>query len=107
RVGARIGSFRDPALAADPPPRAAVVEVPLLFESGMNHGFDATIAVIADEGLRAQRAGTRGHHALAQRSARQLSQAEKSQRATYTVINDGSIEHLAAKLSAILAMLVP
>jgi dephospho-CoA kinase len=107
RVGARIASFRDTAMAADPAPRAAVVEVPLLFESGMNHGFDATIAVIADEALRAQRAGARGHQALAERSARQLSQTEKSQRATYTVINDGSVEQLEAKLSSILAMLVP
>jgi dephospho-CoA kinase len=107
RVGARIASFRAAAGVADPPPRAAVVEVPLLFESGMNHGFDATIAVVADEAIRAQRAGARGHQALAERSARQLSQQEKSQRATYTVINDGSVAHLEAKLSSILAMLVP
>jgi dephospho-CoA kinase len=105
RVGQRIAGFRDAAVAADPAPRAAVVEVPLLFESGMNHGFDATIAVIADEDVRAQRAGARGHQALAERSARQLSQTEKSQRATYTVVNDGSVEQLESKLSSILAML--
>jgi dephospho-CoA kinase len=88
-----------------PPPRAAVVEVPLLFESGMDGAFDATIAVVADEEVRAQRAGSRGHQALAERSARQLSQQEKSQRATYTVANDGSIDDLEAALSSILAML--
>jgi dephospho-CoA kinase len=105
RVGQRSAGFRDASLSADPAPRAAVVEVPLLFESGMNHGFDATIAVIADEDVRAQRAGARGHQALAERSARQLSQTEKAQRATYTVVNDGSVDQLEAKLSSILAML--
>jgi dephospho-CoA kinase len=105
RVGQRIVGFREGAERAQPAPRAAVVEVPLLFESGMNHGFDATIAVIADEEVRVQRADARGHEALAERSARQLSQTEKSQRATYTVINDGPVEQLEAKLSSILGML--
>jgi dephospho-CoA kinase len=105
RVGQRMAGWRQALEHADPPPRAAVVEVPLLFEAGMDSAFDATIAVIADEDLRAQRAGTRGHQALAERSARQLSQQEKSQRATYTVTNDGSVEELEAKLSAILAIL--
>lgn len=107
RVGARIAAWRTEALQASPPPRAAVVEVPLLFESGSDHGFDATIAVIADEGVRHQRASARGHEALSERSARQLSQQEKSQRATYTVVNDGSVAELGAKLSAILDMLEP
>jgi dephospho-CoA kinase len=84
-----------------------VVEIPLLFESGSNHGFDATIAVIADEEIRAQRAARRGHEALSERSARQLSQQEKSQRATYTVVNDGTERELQDLLSAILDMLAP
>ena len=61
----------------DPPPRAAVVEVPLLFESGMEGVFDKTIAVIADEGVRAERAGARGHEGLEGRTSAQLSQAGK------------------------------
>jgi dephospho-CoA kinase len=107
RVGQRMVQWREEVQAADPPPAAAIVEVPLLFESGLDHGFDATIAVIADETVREHRAGARGHQALAERSARQLSQTEKSQRATYTVLNDGSVEQLEAKLSSILAMLAP
>ena len=91
--------------AAADPPVAAVVEVPLLFESGMEGVFDATIAVIADEDLRAERAGARGHEALAERSARQLSQKEKAHRATYVVVNDGTVEELEGKLSAVLEML--
>jgi dephospho-CoA kinase len=107
RVEERVTGFREAAAAADSPPRAAVVEIPLLFESGSNHGFDATIAVIADEEIRARRAAGRGHEALSERSARQLSQQEKSQRATYTVINDGTERELQDLLSAILDMLAP
>jgi len=105
RVGERVAAFRRDAEAADPPPRAAVVEIPLLFESGSDHGFDATIAVIADEAIRAERAAGRGHEALSERAARQLSQQEKSQRATYTVVNDGSERDLVETLSGILDML--
>ncbi|MEO8967139.1 MAG: dephospho-CoA kinase, partial [Solirubrobacteraceae bacterium] len=84
RVGERMVAWRESLETAQPRPRAAVIEVPLLFESGMDHGFDATIAVIADEQTRAARASARGHEALTERGARQLSQEEKSQRATYT-----------------------
>ncbi len=105
RVGARMSEWREAQEAASPPPRAAVVEVPLLFESGMEGGFAATIVVVADEGLRAERAGSRGHQALAERSARQLSQQEKAQRATYVVVNDGTIEELEHKLSSLLEKL--
>ena len=71
----------------------------------MEAAFDATIAVIADEEVRAERAGARGHEALAERGARQLSQEEKAQRATYVVDNDGTVEQLEAKLSSVLDML--
>jgi dephospho-CoA kinase len=87
------------------PPRAAVVEVPLLFESGMEQAFDATIAVVADEAVRHERAAARGHESLDERGARQLTQKEKSDRATYTVLNDGTEAELEAKLSSILDML--
>jgi dephospho-CoA kinase len=105
RVGTRIAQWREGIERAEPSPRAAVVEVPLLFESGMEHAFDATIAVVAEEGLRASRAGARGHQALQARAERQLSQKEKADRATYVVVNDGSVEELESKLSALLAML--
>jgi dephospho-CoA kinase len=102
RVGARMLAWRRDEEHADPPPRALVVEVPLLFESGLDRGYDATIAVIADEAVRHERASSRGHQALDERTARQLTQEEKSQRATYTVVNDGTEAELASKLSAIL-----
>ena len=105
RVGSAIEQWRRDLERQDPAPKAAVVEVPLLFESGMGEAFDATIAVIATEELRARRAADRGHQALDERTARQLSQEEKAGRATYVVTNDGSVEELESKLSAILEML--
>jgi dephospho-CoA kinase len=105
RVGERMATWRQELEDRPSRPRAAVVEVPLLFESGMESVFDATVAVIADEALRAERAAARGHQALAERSARQLTQQEKAQRATFTVVNDGTVGQLEKKLSDVLEML--
>ena len=107
RVGERVASWRAGLEDADPQPRAAVVEVPLLFESGMESGFDATIAVIADEAIRETRAGARGHASVAQRTGRQLSQEEKATRADHAIRNDGSIEALRSELAAVLERLNP
>src|SRR6185503_6359395 len=70
RVGRRVAEWKQEVDALDPPPRAAVVEVPLLFESGMEQAFDATIAVVADEAVRSERAAARGHAAVAERTGR-------------------------------------
>jgi dephospho-CoA kinase len=102
RVGAQVAEWRAGLDGRSPPPRAAVVEVPLLFESGMEAVFDKTVAVIADEALRAERAGGRGHEGLEGRTSAQLSQHEKSQRADFTVRNDGTLPELEAKLSELL-----
>ena len=102
RVGERMAEWRAAVDRLDPQPRAAVVEVPLLFESGMEAVFDKTIAVVADEGLRAERAGGRGHEGLEGRTSAQLSQEEKSQRADFTVRNDGTLSELEEKLSKLL-----
>ena len=102
RVGERMWKWRQEMEALTPAPRAIVVEVPLLFESGMEGGFDATISVIAEESIRARRAGGRGHRALDERSARQLSQQEKAARSTYVVVNDGDTDELERNLSVVL-----
>ena len=103
RVGARIAAWRDELEARNEPPAAAVVEVPLLFESGMEAVFDATIAIVADDALRAARTEDRGHMGTDERDARQLSQEQKAQRADYAVRNDGTIAELEEKLSRVLA----
>ena len=105
RVGQRVADWKQEVEALDPPPVAAVVEVPLLFESGMEQAFDATIAVIADEDIRAERAGARGHASVEERAGRQLSQVDKADKADYTVRNDGTLEELRENLSRVLARL--
>ncbi|MHB8234891.1 MAG: dephospho-CoA kinase [Solirubrobacteraceae bacterium] len=105
-VGARVASWltdarAQPAVGATAP-RAAVVEVPLLFEAGLEGLYDATIAVVSDEALRRERASARGHALADERSARQLSQEEKARRATYVVRNDGTVQELEQELSAVL-----
>ena len=105
RVGRRVLEWRQEVEALEPPPPAAVVEVPLLFESGMEQAFDATVAVVADEAVRAERAGARGHASVDERAGRQLTQAEKAQRADYVVRNESSLEELRENLSRVLARL--
>ncbi len=88
-------------------PRAAVVETPLLFEAGMAPMYDVTIAVTAPEDVRGERAAARGHAAVSERDARQLSQEEKAARADHSVVNDGDVEQLRAKLAAVLDEIAP
>jgi dephospho-CoA kinase len=107
KVGARMWAWRSELDSRERPPRAAVVEVPLLFESDMEGVFDHTIAVSAHDDLRAERIGVRGHAGVAEREARQLGQAEKSQRADFSVRNDGTLEELERELSSVLARIEP
>jgi dephospho-CoA kinase len=104
-VGKRMESWLAQVRALEPAPRAIVIEVPLLFEAGIEGAYDVTIAVVASESLREQRAAQRGHALTAERAARQLSQAEKAARATYVVANDGSVRELERELSAVLEKL--
>jgi dephospho-CoA kinase len=101
-VGERIGVW----LAALPAETAvAVIEVPLLFESGMEKAFDTTVAVTAGDEVRRERAAARGHALVDEREARQLDQEEKAARAEHAIANDGSIEDLEASLSALIERL--
>ncbi len=105
-VGVRVAAWltdarAEPARGARRP-RAAVVEVPLLFEAGQEGIYDATIAVVSDEAVRRERAAARGHAAVDERAARQLSQEEKARRATFVVRNDGTVQELEQELSAVL-----
>ena len=105
-VGARVAAWLTEVRAGQwsgtGRPRAAVVEVPLLFEAGMEELYDATIAVVSEEEVRRERAAARGHALADERAARQLSQEEKARRATFVVRNDGTEEELERELSAVL-----
>ena len=73
-----------------------MIEVPLLFEGGGEKVFDTTVAVVAAEEVRRERAAARGHALVDEREARQLTQEEKAERAEHVVVNDGSVEDLEA-----------
>jgi dephospho-CoA kinase len=101
-VGERIGSWLGSLPAGTD---VAVVEVPLLFESGMEGVFDTTVAVVATDSVRRARAEARGHALVGEREARQLAQDEKASRAEHVVDNDGTIEDLDRALSTLVAKL--
>jgi dephospho-CoA kinase len=105
RVGARVAAWRAVEAARNPPPPALVVETPLLFEAGLEGLYDATLVVIADERIRAERAAARGHSELDERTSRQLSQQEKAARADHVVRNDQDLPALEEELAGILEKL--
>jgi dephospho-CoA kinase len=101
-VGGRIGLWLT-SLPEDS--EVAVVEVPLLFEAGMEVAFDTTVAVVASDEVRGERARARGHALVDEREARQLTQADKAARAAHVIQNDGSVEDLERELSALVEKL--
>lgn len=101
-VGERIGAW---LTGLPTETEVAVIEVPLLFESGMEAAFDTTVAIVTADEVRRERAAARGHALVDEREARQLAQDEKAERAVYAIANDGSIEELERSLSALLAKL--
>lgn len=85
-----------------------VVEVPLLFESGIQNFFDKTIAVYADKKELTKRFFLRDQGDIAAFEARmlnQLSQEEKMKRADFTIQNSGSEEDLKNKVRQTIAQL--
>lgn len=99
RVGARIASWiQDLPKGA----RLAVIEVPLLFETGMEGLFDTVVAVVAPDDIRNARMSDRGVGAAAEESGRQLSQSEKAARSAHVVVNDGSVDALEEQLRSLL-----
>jgi len=101
-VGERIGGW---LASLGEGVEIAVVEVPLLFEGEMAPVFDTTIAVIASDEVRRSRAEARGHALVGEREARQLAQEEKAARADHVIENDGTLEDLEERLSALVAKL--
>jgi dephospho-CoA kinase len=84
-------------------PRAvAVVEVPLLYETGGEERFDAVVVITAPEEVRAARTAVAG---AAERSRRLIPDDEKVRRADFAYVNDGSLDELDAFVSGVLARL--
>jgi dephospho-CoA kinase len=104
-VGERIEAWREGLEQSENGPEVAVVEVPLLFEAGIEGVFDATVAVVAPEEVRSDRAGGRAHRALGGRLARQLSQDEKASRADHVIENNGTLQDLEQKVRELIGKL--
>lgn len=93
RVGAARGAWQDAQRRRTPPPPLLVCEVPLLYEAGLGDMFDAVLVVTASEPVRRARVAGRGQDFSA-RSGRQMTEAEKIDRADRYLVNDGSISQL-------------
>jgi dephospho-CoA kinase len=89
------------ALFAASQARRFIVEVPLLFETGMNNWFDFTICVASDSALQLRRLEQRGltPELARQRLAKQLPLARKCELADFVLLNDGSLEFLGEQVS--------
>jgi dephospho-CoA kinase len=103
-VGERIAAWHSELDAAT---GVAVIEVPLLFETAMDGAFDETVAVVAGDQVRTERAGLRGTDQLDARAGRQLSQEEKAARAGHLIENDGSLEALDRSVAELMKALTP
>ena len=102
KVGEKVWEWRQ---GLGPDIELAVVEVPLLFEAGMEAGFDGVLVVVAGDRREAW-LEARGDAGVEGRSGRQLTEAEKAERATWVVQNDGTLEDLEAKLAELWPELV-
>ena len=83
-VRQKIADFMDSAAASGK--IAAAIEVPLLYESGYDYGFDAVAVTFVDADIQNQRIMARPGMTVEKRNtilARQMPQDEKKRRATY------------------------
>ena len=78
----------------------AVIEIPLLFETGGEAGFDNVVVITAPRDLRIERRGP-----FADREARLISEEEKLRRADFSYVNDGSLADLDAFVARVVETL--
>ena len=80
------------ALAGLPdPPAVSATEVPLLYEVGGHERFDAVVAITAPEDLRRERSRVNSPE---QRESRLIPDEEKTARADFSYVNDGTRQQL-------------
>jgi dephospho-CoA kinase len=104
----RIWEERVAGWRADGRP-AAVVVIPLLFETNAAPAFDVTVAVACSESVQIQRLQPRGwtREELGRRMAAQFPVRRKMELADYVVWNDAGIDALAEQLACIFSQTVP
>jgi dephospho-CoA kinase len=98
RVAEEQRRWLEARAAEDEPPRACVIEIPLLYEVGAEDRFDAVVVVTAPEDVRAARSPL----ARDERAGRLIPDEEKVARADFAYVNDGSLEELDAFVADVL-----
>lgn len=98
-----VAALRDVELAAarSRGDRIVISDIPLLFETGLEHAFDAVVFVDAPEAIR--RARLTDVRGLPETDARammnaQWPSAEKRARSTFVVDNDGTLDELRVRV---------
>jgi dephospho-CoA kinase len=81
----------DEVAARPDTPALAVVEIPLLYETGADAAYDKVVALTAARSVREERRGV-----FADREARLIPDEEKLRRADFAYVNNGSLEELDA-----------
>jgi dephospho-CoA kinase len=82
----------------------AVVDIPLLFESGYDYGLDAVAVTVCDPDIQRARALARPGMTVEKLDtilARQMPQDEKKKRATYVFDTNGEVEATRRKVKAL------
>lgn len=82
---------------------AFIVEVPLLFEKGLENWFDFIVCVTADSATQLRRLEQRGisPELARQRLVKQLPLAQKCELADHVLLNDGTPEFLREQVNAL------
>jgi dephospho-CoA kinase len=86
----------------------AIVDIPLLFEAGFDHGLDRIALTMVDEATQRRRVLARPGMSVEKLEAilaRQMPQAEKRKRADYVFDTSGPIERTRAEVAALVAAL--
>ena len=89
-VSAEYMRWREQLAELPNPPKVAVTEVPLLYETGGDKRFDKVVVITAPPKLREQRRRV----ARDDRDARLLPDREKVKRADFAYVNTGTLEDL-------------
>ena len=86
----------------------AVVLIPLLYEAGLESGWDAVVCVSASQDAQETRLLARGltRDQARRRMASQMPVAEKARRADFVIVNDGTVAKLERQTEEVLARLL-
>ena len=89
-------------------PRLAIVDIPLLFETGRAMDFDLVIATVCRPDIQLARLVARGmsEEDAQRRLSAQLSAAEKAKRANHVIETSGSYEETEAQVERVLRQLM-